>query len=263
MKRKIFLLTLGFTIKLSSSLAYAENFQFQNIRVGGTGCPSDVTQIIMAPDSTSASILFQQFESHVPAVVENPKATPYFSILNCNVFLDIKIPAGQKLESLEINYDLRGHAFLEPGVSGNFRSYIISSNGLGTERSQGGQLLQQKEWLLTGVDQEEDFIVQATKSLQIHSDCNGGESNERSRVSIHLQHQLGSQINRGYERSNTSGTITVDSSDLSGGIRFKATTSTCRLGPSGPAGPRPMPAPGQGRNCRVIRVNGRAQTICQ
>jgi hypothetical protein len=250
MKTKTLLLALG--IMSTLTVAKAENFQFQNIRVGGTGCPSDVTQIVMAPDFSTASILFQGFESHVPAVVDNPKATPYISILNCNVFLDIKLPVGQKLDSLEISYDMRGHTFLDRGVSGNFKSFLISSNGLGTERSQGVQLLQEKNWLNTSIDQEEDFLVQATKSLAIQSQCNGAGSGDR--VSIHLQHQLGSQIMGGFERTNASGTITMDSSDLKGGIRLRAYTSVCRGGPT---------PPGPGRNCRVVRVNGRSQMVCQ
>lgn len=251
MKTKKLLITLGLIGTSFMTSALAESIQFQNIRVGGTGCPSDITQIITAPDLSSASILFQSFESHVPAVILNPKSTPYISILNCNVFLGIKLPKDQKLDALEINYDMRGHAFLDRGVSGNFKSFLISSNGLGTERSQGPQLLQEKIWSNTGIAQEEDFLVQATKSLSIQSQCNTGASTDI--VSIHLQHQLGSQIQGGYERSNASGTITMDSSDFKGGLRFRAYTSSCRS----------IPENGGGRNCRVVRVNGRAQRICQ
>lgn len=250
------LLSFAFLLTGHVLNANAQNLEFQNIRVGGTGCPSEITQIVTAPDLSSASILFQSFESHVPAVISNPKATPYISILNCNVFLDLKLPTGQKLDSLEISYDMRGHAFLDRGVSGNFKSFIISSNGLGTERSQGVQLLQEKNWLNSNIVQDEDFLINATKSVAINSDCNGGRMGNN--VSIHLQHQLGSQILRGNERTNASGTITMDSSDLKGGIKLRAFISSCRIGPTTPQ----RPGPGNGRNCRVIRVNGRAQTIC-
>lgn len=247
---------LFLTIMLGSlTLARAENIVFQNIRVGGLGCPSDVTEIAMSPDLSSASIIFQSFESHVPAVVTSPKASPYISILNCNVFLDLKLPVGQKLDSLEITYDMRGHAFLDRGVSGNFKSYLISSNGMGTERTQGTQLLEEKKWINTTAEQEEDFTITATKNLAIISQCNGATSGNK--VAIHLQHQLGSQIQGGFERTNASGTITMDSSDIKGGIRLKAHTSACRVAP----GPAPRPSPG--RNCRVVRINGRSQMICQ
>jgi hypothetical protein len=121
-------LSLLFSLSLAATslMAVAAESEFQNIRVGGTGCPSDVTQIVVSPDKSAASLLFQNFESHVPTAA-NPKGGTGISILNCNIFLDIKIPGGQKLDSLEITYDMRGHTFLERGVSGNFKSYLISS----------------------------------------------------------------------------------------------------------------------------------------
>lgn len=239
---------------LATAHAFAGNFEFQNIRVGGSGCPGSTTQIVTAPDFSSASLLFQSFESHVPTA-PNPKGGSSISLLNCNVFLDIKLPVGQKLESLEVSYDMRGHAFLDRGVTGSFRSFLMSSAGLGTERGgRGPELLQERAWLNTGIDQEEDFIVSATKVIPISSQCGNGNAGDR--VQIHLQHQLGSQIVMGDSR--TEGTITMDSSDMTGGIRLRATTSVCRTNPPGGGGGR-----GGGRNCRVERQNGRAVMICQ
>ncbi|MGZ3787249.1 MAG: DUF4360 domain-containing protein [Bacteriovorax sp.] len=252
-KKQLFTLLLASSMTSAMSCAWASNFEFQNIRVGGTGCPTDITQIVTAPDLSSASLIFQSFESHVPTA-PNPKGGTSISNLNCNVFLDIKLPAGQKLDSLEISYDMRGHAFLNRGVTGSFKSFLISSNGLGTERSQGVQLLQDKSWLNTSVDQEEDFIVSATKVLPINSQCGNGANTDR--VSIHLQHQLGSQILGGFETTSAEGTITMDSSDMTGGIHLRASTSACRPVPPNNGGG------GGGRNCRVVRVNGRAQMVC-
>jgi hypothetical protein len=237
--------------------AYAENFQLQNIRVGGIGCPSDVTQIMLAPDNSSASIIFQGFESHVPQTTPNEagKLSRNISEINCNVFLDVKLPKGQKLDSLEVSFDMRGHAFLARGVTGNFKSFLIGQSGLGSERNQGVQLIQEKSWLNTSIDQEEDFLIQSTKSIAVPSNCHGDELEDK--VSIHLQHHLASQILRGATLMNAEGTLTMDSSDIKGGLRVRAQTSTCipqsRENRGGNSG---------GRNCRVIRVNGRAQTVC-
>ncbi|MFA6238629.1 MAG: DUF4360 domain-containing protein [Bacteriovorax sp.] len=252
MKIKIIITALSFLTILSGH-ALAENIVLQNIRVGGTGCPMDITQIVTAPDLSSASIIFQSFESHVPAVLTNPKASPYISILNCNVFVDIKLPANMKLDSLEISYDMRGAAILDTGVSGSFKSFLISSNGMGTERSQRTQMLQEKNWLNSGADQQEDFLVQSTKSLPINSNCGIGSRSDL--VTVHLQHQLASQILRGHERTSAEGTITMDSSDMKGGLKLNAHGSACR-GQDNQGG-------GNGRNCRITRVNGRAVRICQ
>jgi hypothetical protein len=266
MKTNTLILALG----LISTLVHAENFELQNIRTGGTGCPSEVTQIVTAPDLSSASIIFQGFESHVPMIVDSPKINPNISILNCNIFLDIKLPEGQKLDSIEISYDMRGNAFLDRGVSGSFKSFLISSMGLGTERAQGARLLQEKNWLNTNSEQEEDFTVQTTKTLPILSQCRGSVRGPavNDRVSLHLQHQLGSQILGPYQRTNASGTIVMDSSDLTGGVKIRAITSSCGRPPIPPRPPREPREPREPRDpreqreCRVERINGRAVTIC-
>lgn len=243
---------------LASVNALAGNFEFQNIRVGGSGCPSDTTQIVTAPDLSAASLIFQGFESHVPTAA-NPKGGTSISLLNCNVFLDIKLPAGQKLESLEVSYDMRGHAFLDSGVTGSFKSYLMSSAGLGTERGgRGPELLQEKSWLNTSIDQEEDFTVSATKIITLSSQCGNGNAGDR--VSLHLQHQLGSQIVSGSSR--TEGTITMDTSDMAGGIRLRATTSVCSGNRPNPPGGGNGGRRGNGRNCHIERINGRAVMVC-
>lgn len=248
-------------VSLTSAKSFAENFEFQNIRVGGSGCPGSTTQIITSPDLASASLLFQSFESHVPTA-PNPKGGgTNISLLNCNVFLDIRIPSGQKLESLEVSYDMRGSAMLDRGVSGNFKSFLMSKAGMGAERgSRGPELLQERAWLNTGIDQQDDFVVRATKLIPIVSNCGNGQAGEK--VSIHLQHQLGSQIVFGH--SGTQGTIIMDSSDMTGGLRLRATTSICRRDPPGGGGGNGGGrGQGQGRNCRVERQNGRAVMVCQ
>jgi hypothetical protein len=260
MNNSFLLLTLILTFGgfLNIENASASNFQIQNIRVGGSGCPSELTQIVSSPDLTSASILFQSFESHVPSIVINGKGSANFSTLNCNVFFDIQLPIGEKLNSLEISYDMRGHTFLEKGVSGNFKSYIMSSMGLGTEQTQrtkGPQILQEKNWLNIMNDQEEDFYIQSIKSIPVNSQCRREKQDDK--VAIHLQHQIGTQIQGGIERTNASGTITMDSSDLKGGIKLKVQTSPCRLD-----SPDRNQGRNQGRNCRIVRINGRAQNVC-
>ena len=127
MKTKILLITLGFISSLPA--AHAANFKMQNIKVAGNGCPSESTQIVMVPDLSGASILFQRFESHVPLDNKMPGTDAFHSSQKCNLFLEIKLPKNQKLDSFEISYDMRGHTSLDTGVSfkrpSRFRSYQI------------------------------------------------------------------------------------------------------------------------------------------
>jgi hypothetical protein len=216
------LMPLSLFLSLS---VFAADFQLQNIRVGGTGCPSEQTQIILAPDASSASLLFSQFESRVPVLVTGPKIQRNISNLNCNIFLDIKVPNGVRLDSLEITYDMRGFTTLDRGVQGSFRSFLVSKSGLGTEmQNRRPELLTEKLWLNSNVNQEEDFIVTSVKKLNVPSNC--GRGTNQDIVSLRLQNTLASQIMAGFE-NQSQGSITVDTSDLKGGLKIRAITSQC------------------------------------
>lgn len=251
MKLKITLLSL-LTLTMMAT-AKAQAVQFQNIRVGGIGCPSEKTQIAYSPDGSTASIIFQDFQSHVPVENPGPKQIKTISQLPCNVFLEVKLPVGQKLDSLEVKYDMRGNTILDRGVQGYFKSFLMSTSGLGTERGRGRnpEAVTEKLWTNTTVDQFEDFVISSSKKITFGSDCRvqGGQD----KVMINLQHHILTQIMRGYENSGAQGTIMMDSSDISGGLKLIATTSSCNGGS--------IPTPG--RICRQVIVGGRVQEICR
>jgi hypothetical protein len=119
------------------------------------------------------------------------------------------------------------------------------------------QLIQEKIWGNTSVDQEEDFLIQTSKSIPIPSNCHGDELEDR--VSIQLQHHLASQILQGSVLMNAEGTLSLDSSDIKGGLRVRAQTSACT--PTASSGNGNDNGRGR-RNCRVIRVLGRSQMVC-
>jgi hypothetical protein len=249
----IFKSSAALLISVLSLSIHAEAVQFQNIRVGGTGCPSEKTQIAYAPDNSAATLIFQDFQSHVPVEASGPKVVKTISQLPCNVFFEIKVPMGQKLDSLEVKYDMRGNTSLDRGVQGYFKSFLMSTAGLGTERTRRGpELLQEKIWSNSSVDQFEDFALETIKKINFGSDCRA--QNGQDRVVLHLQHHILTQIQRGYETSGAQGTIMMDTSDMTGGLKLIATTSACNGG-----GGNPTP----GRICRTVNVGGRLQQICK
>ena len=242
---------------LTSSLM-AQEIQFQNIRVGGLGCPTETTSIVMAPDQSSASLIFNQFESRVPQTVTSPKVSRNIHIINCNIFVDIKLPQGVKLEAVDIAYDMRGLANLDRGVLGNFKSVLVDRVGPGIPNTRQAEILHEKVWANTFAAQDEDFIIQSTKRLPLNSQCAVGSANDI--VSIRLQNTLTSQILAGFENVSQ-GMIIVDSSDFRGGLRLSAATSRCAIGrPNIPPSP---PTTNPGRNCRVVIINGRATQVCR
>lgn len=256
MIKKIFALSLLCLSTQLISETYAANFQFHNIRVGGLGCPSEQTQIVYAPDQSSASLIFNQFEARVPQTITSPKVNPNIHTLNCNVFIDVKVNQGVKLEALEITYDVRGLANLDKGVTGSFRSFLVDKAGMGVVSSRTPELLAEKIWNQTSIVQDEDFVVQSTKKISLGTQCSPG--NGASIISIRLQNTLSAQILQGFQNSSQ-GMIVMDSSDMKGGLIIKATESSCQ---------QTNPGNGNGngnggRNCRVVIVNGRSQQVCR
>lgn len=250
MIKNIFALSLLYLTVNIVGVAQAANFQFHNIRVGGVGCPSEQTMIVYAPDQSSASLIFNQFEARVPQTVTSPKVNPYIHTLNCNIFIDVKVNQGVKLEAIEITYDVRGLANLDKGVTGSFRSFLVDKAGMGVVTSRTPELLQEKIWSQTSIVQDEDFVVQSTKKISLGSQCSPG--NGANIVSFRLQNTLSAQILQG---STAQGMIVMDSSDMKGGLILKATESSCG---------QTRPGNGNGgRNCRVVIVNGRSQQVCR
>jgi hypothetical protein len=243
------------SLALLSTTLYGADFQLQNIRAGGTGCPTETTQIVLAPDSSAASIIFAQFESRVPNLAVGPKVQRNISTLNCNIFLDIKVPAGTKLDSIDISYDMRGFATFDKGVQGSFKSYLMSKTGLGTEQnSRNPELLTDKSWTNSQDSQEEDFTITTAKTLMASSQCGQGPSDI---VSIRLQNTLSSQILAGAQAQNQ-GSITMDTSDIKGGLKLRAHGSACILNSPG----NPPRRNNSGRTCRIVTVNGRVTQEC-
>ncbi len=230
----------------------AADFKIKNIRVGGVGCPSELINIAYAPDNSSASLIFSQFQAAVPVEITSPKINPNISSLNCNIFIDIAVASGDQLSSIDLKYDMRGFVSLDRGVSGSFKSHIVSVNGLGMEQtmSRNPTLVSEKIWANSTMAQEEDFVIESSKSLTTPSQCSRNQMGDT--VTVRLQQNLTAQILRGFERQAT-GSMIVDTSDISGGLKISGTVRNCRNSPRDQ----------QRVHCEVIRNGGRSQTICR
>jgi hypothetical protein len=240
MKYKISIFLVMSSI-FSTLVLSADNIQFQNVRVGGMGCQSDMTQIVFSPDNSELSILFQNYESRVPVPrTGSLKDNPYVSQIPCNLFFEVNVPRGQKLQSLELTYNMRGNATFDVGVQGYFKSYLMNAMGLGIENrmGRGPQLLIEKVWTNTSINQSDDFVLSSTKRIDFLSDCNNG--NIGSKIMVNLQHHIYTQITVPYQNTNVEGAIVVDSSDMNGGIKLKASSVACNVVNNGG---RPTPPP--------------------
>lgn len=244
---------LGCALLLVSSFSFAQSLQFTSIRTGGVGCPVDVTSIATAPDLSSASIIFDRFEARVPLQMPNGGMRSVIDV-PCNIFVEMDLPSGHKIEEMEVTYDLRGQTFLDPGVAGSFRSFMMSIAGNSVPRSRAPRSVVEKTWNNTYVEQSDDFYVQHVQKIPVLSNC----SNGRDKVAMHLQHHVEAKILNQADVFSREGFIIVDSSDISGGVRLKARISRCTLGGNGNGNGNGN----GGRTCRTVIVRGRPVQSC-
>ena len=154
---------------------------------------------------------------------------------------------------MEISYDMRGFTALDKGVLGSFKSYLVSRSGMGTEsQNRNQELLAEKSWSNSIINQQEDFTVRASKNLSMPSQCGHGSNSDI--IAIRLQNTLATQILAGFE-TQSQGSIVVDTSDIKGGLKIRALTSPC-------TGRAPDHSDTGGKNCKIIRINGKLQQIC-
>lgn len=248
-KVKVSLMLVGWMVTVSLTMAQ-ENIRFNSIRTGGSGCPGESTEIAIAPDQSAASLIFDRFESRVPLQMPNGGLRGLVDI-PCNVFVELSLPANHRLDAIEVTYDLRGTVFLDPGVEGSFKSYVVSIAGNSVPNSRQTREVISKVWNNTFVEQVEDFYVQHTQNLPVVSNCSPGND----RVMMHVQHHVKTEM-RGGLMNNKEGFIIMDSSDISGGLKLRARISRCS-NPGNIGGGN-----NGGRTCRTVIVRGRPVQSC-
>jgi|GEM_PF-807532 len=266
MKKNLIIVSL-----LLTTSVFAQDFTLENVSVQGTGCPASQTVITMSPEKSTASLIFQGFESQVPNLEttnDNDQAgadlpntgrrivlardNKNISHKACNIRLDVRIPQGKKLEAIEVAYDMRGNAALEKGVAGKFKSFMVKKSGLGTERITGLVLMAEQLFDVRDDFLDTDIFVSFKRLVPVKSDCNGQSRSQD--VSLHLQHYLATRILPGHESSAPAGTLTLDSTDIAGGVKLKAVVSNCGT---------PTPPPNGRRICRVVRGDGPPRIVCE
>ena len=236
-------------ICMSVSLTMAENIKFNSIRTGGVGCPGETTQISVAPDLSAASLIFDRFESRVPLQMPNGSLRGMVDV-PCNVFVELGLPANHRLEAVEVSYDVRGSTFLDPGVEGSFRSFLMSIAGNSVPNTRQVREVIQKVWNNTYVEQQDDFYVKHSQTIPLVSTC----SNGNDRIMMHVQHHVKTEIRSG-DLLSKEGFIIMDSSDLNGGLKLRARIVLCSGGGNGGGN-------GGGQVCRTVIVRGRPVQSC-
>lgn len=236
------LIMLSLIIFAAETYGAETDFQFGQITARGTGCPAGSVDIVKTDDKKTASILFNEMLVEVPQFDgdnendelddDNRRPTSRFnqniSVKVCNIVLNADIPAGHRITSADISIDYRGAAFLDQGTQALFHSKFLNFTGPQRREHRVKGTVVRKVWRNGGVD--EDFTFSESKTIDLNSNC--GRRGQRN-TKIVLKNVIKAGIKRGYENTDVSAFLSLDSQDMVGKMKIKLNTQLCGNGGGG------------------------------
>lgn len=234
-------LSLIFIALISSQVAKAQ-MSFEDFQHSGTGCPQGTVGFSVSPDGASASILFDEFMAQVPQYdgdndnsqvgsgrLRRTSNDPKISHKACNLAFSVAIPEGQMVEALEVSIYNRGSTILDAGTRAALSTIFVGHQGL--RNIHGGAkpsatILERKIWGAmrdrNHIDIFDDWVSEPIHTIPIQSAC--ANTRERS-VRFELKNHLEVEIMN--NNLNTTGLIVMDSSDITGSLKFRVITRSC------------------------------------
>ncbi|TNF26416.1 MAG: DUF4360 domain-containing protein [Deltaproteobacteria bacterium] len=219
---------------LYSGKVFAEDFQFQQIKMSGTGCPEGTTSVIHSPDNKEVSILFDEFIAEVPQYngdndnddsddgnTPGSRFDERRSHKLCKIDIAAKIPEGHKVKGVEISVDFRGATMVEAGSIAMFRSVLMDWRGL-RGRGSGKNVVANKMW---NRPIDENWTVSETKYIQTNTSCSARNADQT--LNLSMRNVISAILGRRVSPENTSAFIMMDSADLAGKLKVKLITERC------------------------------------
>jgi hypothetical protein len=213
------------------STVKAELISFEEISAAGTGCRPGTMATSISPDGKTVTLLFDSFVAEVPQFSgdnDNGSTSHFDENLDrkiCNMMLKAVLPKGEMLSTVSITVDYRGYTFLDPGVSGRFKSFLVSSQGLGIPAGTGEGDIIEKKWRAKSTPVDEDWVISQSKSFSINSKC-ATDADRKLRMTV--KNYIEAIIGKTSVGLGKTGIVVMDSADLVGKVEFKFSTQKCK-----------------------------------
>lgn len=223
----------SFLLLLSVPTLYAQ-VVFDQVNAYGTGCPAGTVTTTTSPDGLSLSVLFDEFRVEVPEFTppeqprspgrfpRAPRTRPGRAMRDCQLRFTANIPLGSKVERVEISLQARGATMLDPNVQASFTSILVGYNGMSQSRGRPVPVIQ-KFWQANPAGVSDDWTAAPVALVPLHSGC---ASHAGRAITFDMKNHIEAEIING--DTSKRGLITVDSTDMTGMLKF-----TLRLRPCG------------------------------
>jgi len=213
-------------IILVSNFSYgAEEFNFDDVRLRGTGCPEGSYQVINTPDHKTTSIMFSEFNAELPKVSEDDE--PYnenVSHKECKIIILAHLPAGHKVDGINISVQFRGAVMLGPGIKGQVNSNLISWEGPRGRQGRTVRRLGHLEWNnRTNQTIDRDWAI----DKQTFVNTNQSQCSERNRkkVKVVFKNKIFAKVKNNW--GDLFAFVGLDSADFSSEMKVSFRVSKC------------------------------------
>lgn len=223
------------------NLLASDNFNFDQFKLSGSGCPVGSYEIVRTPDKKNASILFSEFTAEVPQFSDSNDNNLYRRDRNrnlgnnsiaykvCNIGVYAILPEGHKIEGVYVDVQLRGGVVAEPGTSGQVKSELISWQGPRGQKEQRKVRIGQREWNNTTQHLiDEDWIIDKQTFINMNRTLCARKGEKL--VHVNFQNSILTKLNNNY--SNIYAFIGLDTADFSNKMNINFKISKCQNGPS-------------------------------
>lgn len=191
---------LALTSMLSTGAANANGITLGEPGYGGSGCPAGSASVTLSPDSTSLSIIFDEY-----MVEAGGDTRKRIARKNCSIAIPVNVPQGFSVSIIDVDY--RGYVSLPRGAQARFSAeyFFAGRRGPRFVKSFRGYT-------------DDDYLI--SNKLGVHatvwSAC-GADVNLRVNSSMLVR------TNRRKEEA----LATVDSADFASGIVYQLQWKTC------------------------------------
>lgn len=104
-------LLLSVAMLVAGTSAWGQELKLGEPAYGGTGCPAGTASVVLSPDQTALSILFDQYVAESGAAKRMDRKT-------CNIAIPVHVPQGYSVAVLAVDY--RGFMSIPSGGQGRF-----------------------------------------------------------------------------------------------------------------------------------------------
>lgn len=222
------LFALSFLFIAASSQAQVV---FNQITTHGSGCPAGTVSTSASPDGSTLSVLFDEFRVEVPDFNapapsptpgrRAPRTRPTKSMKDCQLRFTANVPVGSKVEGVEISLQARGATILDPMVSASFTAILVGYQGMSQSRGRPVPVVQ-KYWQANPAGVSDDWTEAPVAVVPLNSGC---ATHASKAITFDMKNHIEAEILNG--DTSKHGIITVDSTDMSGMLKFTFRVRPC------------------------------------